>query len=1658
MTYLKIAFTFILGFALSSLLYSQDVKLYTQADVDAFDPNTTMISGNLEIGSTYGNDPITDLSNLSNLTSIGGYLKIYNNDALTNLDGLSKLTSIGGFLIITTNDTLTDINGLNKLSSIGGDLIISNNSKLSNIDGLNNLISIGGDLIIYNNSKLSNIDGLNKLTSIGGGLIIYYNDALTNIDGLNNLISIGGKLYIRNNDALTNIDGLGKITSVSENLTIINNKKLTNIDGLNKLTSINGYLRISGNDILSNFDGLSSLNTIDKYLKIVNNKKLTDCCGIQEILSTPGAIGGQIIIYNNPSECSSKEEVLESSCGIKINILTFPPCIDADNGSLQITVKRYDTIPFYYKWERIEDSAMGSGSSFDNIFNIENLKGGTYNITVTTNAPDTIINTGIVLNQISGSVFEIIEITTTNSSNGYNNGSITVKTAGGISPYTYDWSGISTGSYIGITDDNYTIDNLTQGEYSITVSDDAGNQQSIAVSLLDETIPTFPCTEPIDIIILNDVSGSVNATEYKESKQFFVDFLNAVNIGTNADDSRAAIVEWSSYSPPKIQIPITGDIATLQDYISYNRVFYGGTSPHLAMSFGKKYLDSVGRVDVEKVIILSTDGSYGQVSPSLIALADKFKAAGYHIVTIAFDNAFAYSSTRDILTEVASIPQLAPGAPAYSLLDGDLANKIVNLYLCPIDPGSTATAYFNRDGSIDILDIVPIGNCPYPDGVEINFTIEALRELSLPAGTPVTFYFNNPELFGTTPILTWIMPCALAAGEIDTFSVILPVNTPGNIFAVLNDDGSQSPPIQFPITNIEELAYSNNIDNQSICLDDRATLQALKYTTTPKPICDTLVIYTINVCNISEVDAFGVVVEDIPPDDFVLVGTVFNDNGCATDNGGVYDIPAGCCISLTLTYDAANAANGYYGNQGVNIDGPSGQDYIDFDGSTTTAEDVIIDDTLDCPSTNIEFTKEVNIYQSCDDAFVVYKFSIKNEMNIPLQGLVFTDILPDPCVWAFEPYLLEGLSIGNRDIDGNKASFVIDEVLPDTTATFYLDAALSSWDISGILSNTATLQNIPDPDNGGYRTLTSNTVSTNVTATPTIILPDTIFAHQGDEIDLEINSTDSISWTTSGDGIFSDSSSSKTKYIPGVQDSIDQKVYLFVSVKSDCGETGKNIVIIFEQCSLSITSVNIGDCKDNDTPSDNTDDTYEVTFNISALNPGSNGTFTVKDGTKDYGQFNYNSEGMITLPADGLDYTLVFEDSELSGCTIQKVVNQESCSDECSMSIDSILIGDCNDNGTPSDNTDDTYDVTFNISALNPGSNSTYTVKDNTKNYGQFNYNNEGKITLPANGLNYTLVFEDSEKSGCTIQKIVSHESCSDDCSMNIDSIVIGDCNDNDTPSDNTDDTYEVTFNISALNPGSNATYTVKDGTKDYGQFSYNSAEKITLPADGLDYTLVFEDSEISGCTIQKVVNKQSCSDECSMNIDSIVIGDCDDNGTPSDNTDDTYEVTFQISALNPGSNATYAVKNGIKDYGQFSYNSEGKITLPANGLDYTLVFEDSEKSGCTIQKEVSQQSCSNSIVEKPVIDIPNIFTPNDDGHNDKWYVKISDQRIKILSCKIYDRWGELVYFSENDNNFYWDGRFKNRKAMQGVYVYVIEYNIDNGKTVTVAGDLTLIR
>ena len=252
----------------------------SQEEVDAFDQDITELTVNLLIKG----DDINDLSPLSNLISISGYLNILDNPLLSNIDGLFNLTHVGNSLRIWDNISLTNIDGLSSLQSIGGRIWIENNDMLTNIDGLENLMSLDSELRIIDNDLLSNIDGLNNLTIIPGSCTIENNQALSNIDGLSGVSEMGSAiLSIKNNNVLTNINGLIGFSSI-HSLHITSNLTLENIDGLSNLTTIHNLLILSGNELLENIDGLSNLSSIGG-ISMSGNNSLRDIDGLTNLTS-----------------------------------------------------------------------------------------------------------------------------------------------------------------------------------------------------------------------------------------------------------------------------------------------------------------------------------------------------------------------------------------------------------------------------------------------------------------------------------------------------------------------------------------------------------------------------------------------------------------------------------------------------------------------------------------------------------------------------------------------------------------------------------------------------------------------------------------------------------------------------------------------------------------------------------------------------------------------------------------------------------------------------------------------------------------------------------------------------------------------------------------------------------------------------------------------------------------------------------------------------------------------------------------------------------------------------------------------------------------------------------------------------------------------------
>lgn len=94
-------------------------------------------------------------------------------------------------------------------------------------------------------------------------------------------------------------------------------------------------------------------------------------------------------------------------------------------------------------------------------------------------------------------------------------------------------------------------------------------------------------------------------------------------------------------------------------------------------------------------------------------------------------------------------------------------------------------------------------------------------------------------------------------------------------------------------------------------------------------------------------------------------------------------------------------------------------------------------------------------------------------------------------------------------------------------------------------------------------------------------------------------------------------------------------------------------------------------------------------------------------------------------------------------------------------------------------------------------------------------------------------------------------------------------------------------------------------------------------------------------------------------------------------------------------------------------------------------------------------------ILPPPPVFVPNSFSPNGDGNNDVF--QVYGQSIKTLDLKIFNRWGEKVF--ETNNQFKgWDGTYKGQVQLPQVFTYAVQVRFLDNSEVQEKGTVTLIR
>ncbi|MEI8135724.1 MAG: gliding motility-associated C-terminal domain-containing protein [Bacteroidota bacterium] len=117
-----------------------------------------------------------------------------------------------------------------------------------------------------------------------------------------------------------------------------------------------------------------------------------------------------------------------------------------------------------------------------------------------------------------------------------------------------------------------------------------------------------------------------------------------------------------------------------------------------------------------------------------------------------------------------------------------------------------------------------------------------------------------------------------------------------------------------------------------------------------------------------------------------------------------------------------------------------------------------------------------------------------------------------------------------------------------------------------------------------------------------------------------------------------------------------------------------------------------------------------------------------------------------------------------------------------------------------------------------------------------------------------------------------------------------------------------------------------------------------------------------------------------------------------------------------------------------------------------------------TVTMYVNKGSCKDTVVKiikveiPSKLEVPNVFTPNGDGSNDLFFLKVAN--MSEISALIFDRWGNKVFESTSSTgNIEWDGKNLSGKELPaGTFFYVIKATGKDGTEYEKKGNVSLYR
>ena len=121
------------------------------------------------------------------------------------------------------------------------------------------------------------------------------------------------------------------------------------------------------------------------------------------------------------------------------------------------------------------------------------------------------------------------------------------------------------------------------------------------------------------------------------------------------------------------------------------------------------------------------------------------------------------------------------------------------------------------------------------------------------------------------------------------------------------------------------------------------------------------------------------------------------------------------------------------------------------------------------------------------------------------------------------------------------------------------------------------------------------------------------------------------------------------------------------------------------------------------------------------------------------------------------------------------------------------------------------------------------------------------------------------------------------------------------------------------------------------------------------------------------------------------------------------------------------------------------------------VMLSASDSIGCSVT------ATTQLIVDRQLrVYAPTAFHPGQDGPNGQFRLFSGNQVERIIFLRIFDRWGQLLFETEdiapNATEAGWDGRVNGQLMPTGVYVFVAQVELTDGRVEPLSGDITLLR